>query len=132
MSTTTVRRPKEKDNTKLPEWRRLCHWYADGSERSLCDDRAHRSVQRGAQPIVVIDRPHDEREPARRALGQQHMVPSTPADVDGLPAAAHYLVQLVRPRSMLGQETDRQPRALPEAHERVRGEGGDDELGAAR
>ena len=36
MSTTTVRRPKQKKTAKLPEWRRLCHIYLDESLLSVC------------------------------------------------------------------------------------------------
>jgi hypothetical protein len=34
MGTTTVKRPSK--SLALPEWRRLCHYYDWGSERSLC------------------------------------------------------------------------------------------------
>jgi hypothetical protein len=37
VSTKTVRRPKDTESEKLPEWRRLCHYYADEvSQRSVC------------------------------------------------------------------------------------------------
>jgi hypothetical protein len=36
MSTTTVRRPKRKEAAKLPEWRRICHFYEDNSQVSIC------------------------------------------------------------------------------------------------
>jgi len=36
VSAKTVRRPKKKKAAKLPEWRRICHFYADDSEVSVC------------------------------------------------------------------------------------------------
>ena len=32
MSTTTVRRPKEKETAQAPEWRRICHRYDGDSQ----------------------------------------------------------------------------------------------------
>jgi len=36
MSTTTVRRPKQKKTARLPEWRRTCHIYLGKSQVSVC------------------------------------------------------------------------------------------------
>jgi hypothetical protein len=35
MSTTTVRRPA-RTKRRLPEWRRICHFYEDDSQISIC------------------------------------------------------------------------------------------------
>lgn len=36
MGTKTVRRPQQAENEKLPEWRRICHYYEDDSVISIC------------------------------------------------------------------------------------------------
>ena len=36
MSTTTVKRPKEKKPAQSPEWRRICHRYVSDSQISMC------------------------------------------------------------------------------------------------
>ena len=47
MSTITVERPEE--TAKLPEWRRLCHYYFPDSDRSACGYRlrGHLALRRG-------------------------------------------------------------------------------------
>jgi hypothetical protein len=49
MSTRTVRRPtktaKSEEDRKLPEWRRICHYYTHDSLRSVCGTARRRSAQ---------------------------------------------------------------------------------------
>jgi hypothetical protein len=36
VGTKTVRRPKQKESARLPEWRRICHYYEGDAQISFC------------------------------------------------------------------------------------------------
>jgi len=61
MSTKTVRRPNRKttnkETTKLPEWRRICHYYDDESRVSVCGT-AMRRAGRGHKVEYCKSRRH--------------------------------------------------------------------------